>query len=189
MARYTSRSSLFDRLPSAVRPVTSGTGVTLLELMVTLVILLVLASVAMPMVKMNAKRTRELELSQQLRTVRQAIDQFHLDWNRAGNQLLGDLCKNNQLTCNEVSSDFGYPKKLDVLLEVKLSGAQAAANGLDVRHYLRQIPFDPMTQSRDWLLRCYRDDPDASSWCGDDVYDLHTTSEDTAMDGTSYKTW
>jgi len=173
----------------AARPIVGEAGVTLLELMVTLAILLVLASVAMPMVKMNAKRTRELELRQQLRMVRQAIDQFHLDWNRTGNQLVGDLCKTNQLTCTEVSSDFGYPKKLDTLLEVKLSGAQAAANGLDVRHYLRQIPLDPITQSRDWLLRCYRDDPDASSWCGDDVYDLHTTSGDTALDGTPYKTW
>lgn len=157
--------------------------------MVTLAILLVLASVAMPLVKMNAKRARELELRQQLRTVRLAIDQFHLDWNRAGNQLLGELCKTNQLTCKEVSSDFGYPKNLDALLEVKLSGAQAMASKLDVRHYLRQIPVDPMTQSREWGLRCYRDDPGGSTWCGDDVYDIHTTSEETALDDTLYRTW
>jgi len=164
-------------------------GVTLLELMVTLAILLVLATVAMPLVKMNTKRVRELELRQDLRTVRQAIDQFHLDWNRVGNQLLGELCKVNQLTCKDVSSDFGYPKTLETLLEVKLTGEQATVNGLDVRRYLRAIPIDPMTQTREWGLRCYRDDPDAASWCGDDVYDLHTTSEDTALDDTPYRTW
>jgi general secretion pathway protein G len=168
---------------------TTDKGVTLLELMVTLAILLVLASVALPMVKMNAKRTRELELRQQLRTVRQAIDQFHLDWNRNGNQLIGDLCKTNQLTCTDVSDDFGYPKDLSTLLEVKLSGAQAAASKLDVKRYLRQIPIDPMTQTRDWGKRCYRDDPDTSSWCGDDVYDIHTTSEEIGLDGTPYNTW
>jgi len=168
---------------------TADEGVTLLELMVTLAILLILASVALPMVKMNAKRTRELELRQQLRTVRQAIDQFHLDWNRTGNQLVGDLCKANQLTCTDVSDDFGYPKDLDTLLEVKLSGALAQASKLDIKRYLRQIPIDPMTQSRDWAKRCYRDDPDVSSWCGDDVYDIHTTSEETGLDGTPYNTW
>jgi len=157
--------------------------------MVTLAILLVLAAVAMPMVKMNAKRTRELELRQQLRIVREAIDQFHLDWNRSGTQLLGPLCQANQLTCNDVSDDFGYPKDLKTLLEVKLSGAQATTSKIDVKRYLRQIPLDPMTQTRDWGKRCYRDDPDASSWCGDDVYDIHTTSEETGLDGTPYHTW
>lgn len=172
-----------------VRRIAAGSGVTLIELMVTLAILLVLASIAMPMVKMNARRGRELELHQALRTIRQAIDQFHLDWNRTSNQLVGPLCRANQLTCKEITSDFGYPKDLDTLLEVKLSGLQATASKVDVKRYLRQIPIDPMTESRDWAKRCYRDDPDASSWCGDDVYDIHTTSEETAMDGTTYNTW
>jgi general secretion pathway protein G len=182
------RSLLSVRRPFVQR-IAAGAGVTLLELMVTLAILLVLASVALPMVKMNSKRTRELELHQQLRVVRQAIDRFHFDWNRTSNQLVGPLCQANQLTCKEITSDFGYPKDLETLLEVKLSGLQATASKVDVIRYLRQIPIDPMTQSRDWARRCYRDDPDASSWCGDDVYDIHTTSEETALDGTTYKTW
>jgi len=157
--------------------------------MVTLAILLVLATVAMPLVKMNTKRARELELRQDLRTVRQAIDQFHLDWNRIDNQLLGELCKANQLTCKEVSSDFGYPKTLETLMEVKLTSLQANASNITVKRYLRRIPVDPITQSDEWRLRCYRDDADASSWCGDDVYDLHTTSDEIALDDTPYKTW
>ena len=157
--------------------------------MVTLAIIFVLASIALPLSKMNVKRGREVELRQQLRTMRQAIDAFHRDWHRVGPQLLGDLCKENQLTCKEVSSDFGYPVSLEVLLEVKLSGEKATASGLDVRHYLRRVPVDPMTQTEEWGLRCYRDDPDSSSWCGDDIFDVYTTSEETALDGTTYRSW
>jgi general secretion pathway protein G len=170
--------------PSAASP-----GVTLLELVVTLAIITVLASIALPLAKMNAKRTRELDLRQQLRIVRQAIDQFHIDWNRAGPMLIGDLCKDNQLACKEVSGDFGYPVSLDVLLEVKLSGEKATVSGVDVRRYLRTIPIDPMTKSTEWGLRCYRDDPDANSWCGDDIFDLYTTSDEMALDGTDYRDW
>ena len=175
---------LFHRNRCAASP-----GVTLLELMVTLAIIFVLASIALPLAKMNAKRGRELELRHHLRTVRQAIDQFHRDWNRSGNMLIGDFCKDNPLTCKEVSSDFGYPTSLDVLLEVKLSGEKATVTGLDVRRYLRQIPVDPMIQSKEWGLRCYRDDPDVSSWCGDDLFDIYTTSPETALDGTPYRDW
>ena len=185
MARFTDLINL--RQPCARRP--GPPGVTLLELMVTMAIIFVLASVAMPLVKMNTKRGKEIELRQQLRTVRQAIDEFHRDWNRAGPMLLGDLCKENQLTCKEVSSDFGYPESLETLLEVKLTGEKATVGGLDVRRYLRRIPVDPLTQSTEWALRCYKDDPDASSWCGDDVYDLHTASDEMALDGTEYRTW
>jgi general secretion pathway protein G len=167
----------------------AAVGVTLLELMVTLAIIFVLASIALPLAKMNTKRAREIELRQQLRAVRSAIDQFHQDWDRAGNMLKGDLCKENPLTCNEVGSDFGYPKSLEVMLEVKLSGQEATVSGLNVRRYLRQIPTDPMTNSKEWALRCYRDDPDTSSWCGDDIYDLSTTSPETALDGTLYHAW
>lgn len=157
--------------------------------MVTLAIIFVLASIALPLSKMNVKRGRELELRQQLRTMRQAIDLFHRDWNRVGPMLIGDLCKENQLTCKEVSSDFGYPVSLETLLEVKLTGEKATAGGLDIRRYLRRIPVDPMTQTAEWGLRCYRDDPDISSWCGDDVFDVYTTSEETAVDGTTYRSW
>ncbi len=162
---------------------------TLLELMVTLAIIFVLASIALPLSKMNVKRGREVELRQQLRMMRQAIDAFHRDWHRVGPQLLGDLCKENQLTCKEVSSDFGYPVSLEALLEVKLSGEKATVSDLDVRRYLRKVPVDPMTQSSEWGLRCYRDDPDSSSWCGDDVFDVYTSSEETALDGTPYQDW
>ena len=149
-----------------------------MELVVTMAIFMVLASLAFPLSKMNSQRSRDIELRQQLRSMRLAIDQFHEDWNREGNAMLGPFCQENVLTCQDVSSDFGYPVSFEVLLEVELTGEKAVVSGVDVRRYLRQIPTDPMTKSQEWGLRCYRDDPDASSWCGDDIYDVYTTSSE-----------
>jgi general secretion pathway protein G len=164
-------------------------GVTLLELLITITIIMVLASVAMPLSKVSGKRTKELELRQDLRVVRAAIDQFKLDWNREGDVLFGPFCVKNKLTCKEVSGLTGYPKKLEVLLEVKLSGQEATVAGATIRRYLRRIPVDPLTGKADWKLRCYADPSDASSWCGDDVYDLVSASPDVALDGTKYRDW
>jgi len=85
-------------------------GVTFLELLVTLAIIMVLASVAMPLSKVSAKRAREIELRQELRMVRAAIDAFKFDWNRDGDLLFGALCVKNKLTCKEAASVSGYPK-------------------------------------------------------------------------------
>ncbi len=164
-------------------------GFTLLELLATLAILVVLAAVAMPFTKMAAQRTREVQLRQQLRAVRSAIDTFKLEWNRDGDILLGPLCLNNKLTCKEVSSIYGYPKSLDTLLGVTLSGEEATVRGTTTRRYLRKVPIDPLTGKSEWALRCYSDPPDNSSWCGEDVYDLATQSEGTALDGTQYRDW
>ncbi len=163
-------------------------GVTLLELMATLVIIMVLASVAVPFAKMAIKRKSEIQLRQELRTVRAVIDRFKLDWNRDGDILLGPLCVKNKLTCQDVTSRYGYPKSLATLLEVELSGAEAEVRDTTIRRYLRRIPRDPMT-GEGWLLRCYSDEPDTSTWCGDDVYDLSTQSEGVALDGTEYRDW
>src|SRR2546422_3033953 len=126
---------------------------------------------------------------QELRTVRAAIDAFKLDWNRDGDLLLGPLCVNNKLTCKETSSVSGYPKSLQTLLEVKLTGEQATVKGATLKRYLRRIQVDPLTGKADWLLRCFTDPPDASSWCGDDVYDLASASPEVALDGTKYRDW
>lgn len=164
-------------------------GVTLLELLITITIIMVLASVAMPLAQVSGKRTKELELRQGLRAVRAAIDQFKLDWNREGDVLMGPLCVKNKLTCKEIGGVTGYPKSVKALLEVKLTGEQAIVSGAPIRRYLRSIPLDPMTGKADWKLRCYADPPDASSWCGDDVYDLASMSPDAALDGTKYRDW
>lgn len=164
-------------------------GVTLLELLVTLTIVMILASIAMPLSRVSTTRAHELELRQHLRTVRAAIDAFKIEWNRDGDILIGPMCLKNKLTCKEVTGVYGYPKSLNVLLGVKLSGEEAAIRGTTSRRYLRSIPSDPLTGKPDWLLRCYKDPPTSTSWCGDDIYDLSTQSKDVALDGTKYRDW
>ncbi|MBX3308442.1 MAG: prepilin-type N-terminal cleavage/methylation domain-containing protein, partial [Nitrospira sp.] len=120
-------------------------GVTLLELLVTLTILTILASVALPFTKVSTKRTKEIELRQNLRVIRAAIDAFRLEWARDGDTLIGPACVKNRLSCKDVTGPYGYPKSLDALLGVKLTGEQATVRGTTIRRYLRSIPMDPMT--------------------------------------------
>jgi general secretion pathway protein G len=164
-------------------------GLTLLEILVTMTIVVILASVAMPLSKVSTKRVQEIELRQHLRAVRNAIDNFKVEWNRDGDVLLGAVCLKNRLTCKEVTGPYGYPKSLDVLLGVKLTGEEATVRGTAIRRYLRVMPIDPLTGKPDWILRCYKDQPKPSSWCGEDVYDVMTRSEATALDGTKYQDW
>ncbi len=165
-------------------------GVTLIELLVTLVIMFILASVALPFTKVSAKRSQELEFRQSLRTIRGAIDTFRRDWARDGGTLLGPLCIKNQLTCKEETGITGYPKTLEALLKIELSGGESqVGEESKIRRYLRKIPIDPMTDSTEWGIRCYQDEPDGSRWCGEDVFDIFTTSERIAVDGTPYREW
>ncbi len=165
-------------------------GVTLIELLVTLVIMFILASVALPFTKVSTKRSQELELRQTLRTIRGAIDTFRRDWARDGATLVGPLCSKNQLTCKEETGITGYPKTLESLLKIELSGGEAQSEEhSSIRRYLRKIPIDPITNTTEWGLRCYQDEPDESRWCGEDVFDIYTTSERIAVDGTPYRDW
>lgn len=164
-------------------------GVTLLELLVTLTIVMVLASVALPLTRMSAKRSHEIELRQHLRIMRAAIDTFKLEWNRDGDALIGPLCLKNKLSCKDISSIYGYPKSLDKLLGVKLTSEEATVRGTAIRRYLRALPVDPITGKAEWQFRCYKDAPNATSWCGEDVYDVMTMSQEMALDGTKYRDW
>lgn len=164
-------------------------GLTLIETLVTMAIIVILASIAMPLSKVSTKRAHEIELRQHLRTIRGAIDLFKMEWNRDGDVLLGAVCVKNRLMCKEIAGPYGYPKSLDVLLGVKLTGEEATVRGTAVRRYLRMMPIDPLTGKSDWALRCYKDAPKPSSWCGEDVYDVMTQSEESALDGTQYRDW
>ena len=165
-------------------------GVTLLELLITLAIIFILASVALPITKVSTKRSQELELRQTLRTVRSAIDTFRRDWARDGDILQGPLCVKNQLSCKESTGLSGYPKSLEQLLKIELTGEEAQVEGTsNIRRYLRRIPLDPLTGTTEWGLRCYQDEPDVDRWCGEDVFDIYTTSSRTALDKTKYREW
>lgn len=164
-------------------------GVTLLELLVTLTIMTIMASVVVPFSRISATRTKEIELHQNLRTLRTAIDAFRLDWYRDGDVLTGPACVKNRLTCKDVTGMYGYPKSLDALLGVKLTGEQATVRGTTVKRYLRSIPPDPMTGRSDWQLRCYKDPAGVKDWCGDDIFDVSSRSEEIALNGTKYRDW
>lgn len=154
-------------------------GFTFIELLVTLAILSILAAAALPYAEVALRRERELELRRVLREVRGAIDVFHEDW-RAGRIASTD---------DGVSAD-GYPKTLQVLVEGVDRGQAAGGR----RHYLRAVPRDPMAESGSpaethWRLRGYQDAPDALTWGGRDVYDIHSQSGSQALDGTDYRDW
>jgi general secretion pathway protein G len=153
-------------------------GLTLVELLVTLAILSILATAALPYAEVTIRREKEWELRRALRDVRQAIDLFHDDWKT------GRIPKTA-----EGASEDGYPKTLGTLVAGVDSGDAKGAK----RRYLRRIPRDPLADARppeeQWVLRGYQDDPDALTWNGRDVYDLRTASSGSALDGTLYKDW
>jgi general secretion pathway protein G len=149
-------------------------GVTYLELIATAAILAVLASAILPMGKVAVKRTREIELRRDLREMRRAIDQYKqaVDQGQIGG------------TDVKLGSE-GYPPDLETLVKgVNRVGA------LDRKlKFLRRIPVDPMTGEASWGMRCYQDDPDSTSWCGDNVWDVYSKSTAKGLDGTTYNAW
>ena len=150
-------------------------GYTFIELLVVSTILLVLASAAMPLAKVTIQRQREAELRRALREMRTAIDKYK---DAADMGVIGSVDV-------KVGSE-GYPPDLDTLVEGVTKSNDAT--GVKLK-FLRRIPIDPMTNSTDWGFRSYQDRPDASSWGGQNVYDVYTKSTGTALDGTKYKDW
>ena len=80
------------------------------------------------------------------------------------------------------TDSFNYPPDLDTLV-----------NGVEVQtknvKFLRKIPLDPMTGNTDWSLQSMQDDADSDSWGGQNVFNVHSKSSGTALDGTKYNTW
>jgi len=171
MSRYGRRALWSSKRPAA--------GVTFIELLVTLVILSILAAAAIPYAELTVRRTRELELHRALRTVRTAIDRFHEDWETGRISHLSDA-----------ASVDGYPRTLQVLVQ----GVPAAGPRGGTVRYLRRIPRDPFANprqapTRQWALRGYQDFTNAPTWDGKDVYDIHSRSPLTAINGTHYRDW
>lgn len=157
------------------RPRDGQCGYTFVELLVVTALLAILASAVMPMARVATQRQREIELRRALREMRTAIDRFK----DAADQ---GLISNTDLEAR----NEGYPPDLDVLVE----GMPAAADPLGRRKlkFLRRVPIDPMTRT-DWGKRSYQDRPDSRSWGGQNVFDVYTTSDGTALDGTKYSDW
>jgi general secretion pathway protein G len=150
-------------------------GYTFIELLVVVTILLVLASAVMPLAQVVSQRQREAELRRSLREMRTALDQFK------------NAVDQGRIPTTELEpGSEGYPPDLETLVE----GVSAAndASGRKLK-FLRRVPVDPMTGSTEWGLRSYQDSPTSQSWGGQNVFDVYTKFNGTALDGTKYQDW
>jgi len=149
-------------------------GFTYLELIIATVILAVLAAAIVPVSEVASKRAKEAELRAALRTMRTAIDEYK----RAVDMgLIGGMDV-------ELGSE-GYPEELEVLVK----GVEQVGTPGKKLKFLRRIPIDPMTNSTEWGMRSYQDEPDSRMWGGQNVYDVFTKSQATALDGSKYSDW
>jgi general secretion pathway protein G len=150
----------------------SQRGMTLVELIVAVTILVLLSTLVVPLAAYKVKRDKERDLRYALREIRSAIDRYK------------DASDQQKIQV-KVGTD-GYPADLDVLVEgVTLVGN---ATGAKIK-FLRRIPIDPMTGTTEWGKRSTQDDPKSNSWGGQNVFDVYSRSMDRARDGTPYSEW
>lgn len=155
-------------------------GFTLIELVVTLVIVAILGTAAMPMIQLNAKRTKETELRRNLWQLRGAIDAYK-------------KAVDEGLIETKIDQS-GYPPNLEILVE----GVDNAKDPKKMKmKFLRRIPTDPMLSkakidldddSTIWGLRSYASDSDDPQ-AGDDVFDVYSLSDGVGINGIPYARW
>ena len=149
-------------------------GMTYLELVATAAIVMILASAILPLGRVAVKRQKEIELRRELRQMRDAIN------------LYKQAVDQGQIGGTDVKlGSEGYPPELETLVK----GVNRVGTVDRKLKFLRRIPVDPMTSSAEWGLRCYQDDADSTSWCGDNVWDVYSKSTAKGLDGTNYNTW
>src|ERR1035437_4911015 len=143
-------------------------GLTLVELIVTVAILSILASAALPVARFTVKRQNERYLRYDLWMMRDAIDHYKDAADRNAFQIKLD--------------SQGYPPDLETLVKgVDIQGKKVK--------FLRKIPVDPMTGKAEWGLHSMQDDPKSDSYGGQSVFDVYSKSTGTALDGTKYADW
>jgi general secretion pathway protein G len=147
-------------------------GMTLVELVVTFTIMMILSGMAIPLAKVKLHSQREFELKYALRDMREAIDKYK------------DACDLGTFGAMKQGS-FCYPESLQILVDgVKMQTADAKK-----MKFLRDIPRDPFTNSKEWGLRSMQDDIKSESWSGDNVFNVYTKSKDKDRDGKPYAEW
>lgn len=147
----------------------SSRGFTLMELIVATAILAILTMMALPLARVTVRREKEKELRRDLWEMRDAIDRYKEAAEEGKFQTKVD--------------SMNYPPDLDTLVK----GVEG--QGDKKYRFLRSIPTDPMTNSKEWGLRSMQDDPDSDSWGGQSVFDVYSKSEGTGLDGSKYKDW
>jgi general secretion pathway protein G len=147
-------------------------GLTLVELIVAFTIMALLATMAVPLARFRVRRERERELRYALREIRTAIDKFK------------DASDFKVIPPGKLDAD-GYPETLEQMVE----GVRPQGSADKKVRFLRRIPKDPLTNSKEWGLRSTRDEPTSTSWGGQNVFDVYTKSTEKASDGTPYSEW
>jgi general secretion pathway protein G len=150
-------------------------GFSFVELIIVTTLVLILASAVQPLAKVTITRQKEAELRRVLREMRTAIDKFK------------DAADAQLIPPTELrAGSEGYPPDLETLVEGVSVVNDATGRKLK---FLRRIPKDPLTGETEWGMRSYQDRPDATSWGGQNVFDVYSLSPGTALDGTKYKDW
>lgn len=162
-----------ERQGGTLWSVTLGTcrnrGFTLLELIVASTILLILTLMALPLARITIQREKERRLRHALWDMRDAIDRYKDAADRGSFQIK--------------AHSNGYPPDLETLVKgIEVQGGKK-------QRFLRSVPVDPMTNSKEWGIRSTQDDPDSDSWGGQSVFDVYTKSQSEGLDGTKYKDW
>ena len=154
-------------------------GFTLIELVITVAIVAILASVALPLNELVVQRGKEQDLRRALREVREAIDAYKLATEGTPPKILKKV------------GDSGYPKRLEDLVE----GIDDQTSPKKAKMYfLRRIPRDPFdtdparTAAQTWGIRSYASPPDDPK-DGDDVFDIYTKAPGKGINGRPYKEW
>ncbi len=151
-------------------------GLTIIEMLAALAIVMILATMAIPIKRWDDKRRREAELRDDLLTLRQAIDRYN-DYVQKGMIIQKDV------------DQMGYPRTIEELVDgVEIT--DPGANRTRKLIFLQQgLPVDPMTQRAEWGLRSYQDNWDSEDWGGQNVYDVYSLSGGVALDGSKYRDW
>ena len=141
-----------------------------MELVVATMIMTLLTLAALPLARVTVTREKERELRRDLWEMRDAIDRYK---DASDRQMLGQ----------QKVDTMGYPPDLESLVK----GVEG--QGGKKYKFLRSIPTDPFTHSKEWGFRSMQDDPDSDSWGGQNVFDVYSKSERMALDGSKYKEW